>query len=118
MKNVIFDTDMSKHLVLVCNSSHAKLSGSPCCQARGAENLLERFQEKIDKAGLSNDIILKPSACMKNCRNGISVKIHPDQTLYGGVTENALDKIIDEHLVGGTPVKTLKTERTRSILDF
>jgi (2Fe-2S) ferredoxin len=109
---------MSKRLILVCNSAHAKLSESACCQARGADKLLERFQEKIDDAGLGDQIILKPSACMKNCQNGISVKIHPDQTLYGKVTEQMLDKIIKEHLVGGTPVKALKAERTKTILDF
>jgi (2Fe-2S) ferredoxin len=109
---------MPKRLILVCTSSQPKLSESSCCLARGSEALLQRFQEKINAAGLAEEIILKSSACMKNCQNGISVKIHPDQTLYGHVTEDELDNIIEEHLVGGMPVRQLMTERNKGILDF
>lgn len=94
--------DYRRHL-LVCTG--------PRCSADGASQaLFDSLGDKLKSAGLNAGALrVKRSrvGCFAACKGGPIVCVQPDGTWYYNVTEENMNRIIDEHLCGGTPVDEL-----------
>lgn len=89
-----------KRRVLVCQ-------GGPCNSA-GADVLWGhlRNQQERRKLRITGDgVMTAKSTCLGPCNLAPVLQVFPEGTYYGGVTEAAIDRIITEHLLGGTPVE-------------
>jgi (2Fe-2S) ferredoxin len=91
-----------RHRVLVC-------AGGPCTDA-GA-NLVWGHLRNIQKArNLRSEcpgVMTCKTTCLGPCALGPVLQVWPDGTWYGGVDEAGIDRIVDEHLLGGQPVAEL-----------
>ncbi len=89
---------------------HMVVCVGPRCTQGGGQELYDTLGEKFKAAGLNKgDLRVKRSraTCFGTCKGGPLLCIQPDGVWYYNVTDDNLDRIIAQHLVGGTPVEDL-----------
>lgn len=85
-------------------------TGPRCAQEGQAQALFDSLGEKFKAAGLNDgDLRVKRSrvSCFAACKGGPVMCVQPDGTWYYDVTQANMDRIIEQHLVGGKPVEDL-----------
>lgn len=64
-----------KYHIFVCNSEHSKQKNGHFCSEKSTRTFAKFFNKKILEAGVTEEVMLKASACMNQCINGITVKV-------------------------------------------
>lgn len=88
--------------VLVC-------SGGPCMNA-GAGDLWAHLRARQEDEKLRHRApgkMLCRTSSLGPCALGPVLQVWPEGTYYGGITQDQLDRIVDGHVIGGTPVVEL-----------
>ena len=89
-----------KRRVLVC-------AGRACNEA-GADAIwghLRNCQERRKLRVTGDGVMTAKSTCLGPCSLAPVLQVFPEGTYYGGVTEAAIDAIVEEHLLGGRVVE-------------
>ncbi len=77
------------------------------CRALGALNVVAAFRDGIRKAGLENKVAIVEAGCIGLCARAPMVLIEPYNYIYGGVTPEDIEEIIEVTLRNGQPVLSL-----------
>jgi (2Fe-2S) ferredoxin len=77
----------------------------PNCTPRGSRHLLPVLQASIARAGLTDEVEVIATSCRNRCDYGPSMNVYPGPTFYAGVTEEAIEEIVQQHLLNDMPVK-------------
>jgi (2Fe-2S) ferredoxin len=96
-----------KRRVLVCEGG--------ACNAAGADAIWGHLRNlQVDrKLRVTGDGTMTAKAtCLGPCNLAPVVQVFPEGTYYGGVTETAIDRIVEEHLLGGHTVPDFAYEPT------
>jgi len=105
-------------LILICDSHRPRVHGGGCCSDKGSTSLQEALEELLQVKNLSPHVEVRSTGCMRNCRQGISVKVMPDNLLYGKVKMADLPQIVEQHLENDQPVDRLLAEETPRYFSF
>jgi (2Fe-2S) ferredoxin len=94
----------AKHF-FVCRRHRDPAEGKPSCDTGGSGPIFEAVKKEIEARNLWDTVQLTATQCLGQCYDGPIAVVYPEGVWYGHLTVEDVPKLVEEHLIGGKPLK-------------
>ena len=91
---------------------HILVCGGTGCTSSSSPKIIEKLEEEFAAKGLNDKVQIVKTGCFGLCERGPIMIVYPEGSFYSRVDVNEIPRIVDEHLIGGNPVKEFLYEET------
>ena len=93
--------------IFKCQQSAPPGMPKPSCVSQNnpeSQQLMQHLSQALMMKGIIATVQPIQTSCLNRCQQGPVILIEPGHTMYVELTKDKIDRIIDEHIIGGNVV--------------